>query len=291
MKRKNGKTRAAALSVLAAAGLVAMKLAVGLATGSLGILSEALHSLLDFAAAAITLSAVKMSDKPADKEHNFGHGKIENFSALIEALLLFATCAWIVWEAARRLYLGNTEIEVGFWSFAVVSISILVDIGRSRSLMKAARKYKSQALEADALHFSTDILSSCVVLFGLICASMGFDSADSIAAIGVAIIVVIVSFRLSKRAVDSLLDKAPEGMREKISDIIRSTDGVIKSHDLRVRSNGGSNEIDVNIHVDPSLSILKAHEISDRIERAVRSKFGRSTINVHIEPECGSHEH
>ena len=284
-KDGNGKNAAALLSVGAAALLVSFKMVVAFATGSLGILSEALHSALDFVAAAVTWVAVKLSDKPADKEHNFGHGKIENFSALIEAFLLFATCGWIIFEAVSRLSSEAKPVEVGFWSFAVVITSILVDVGRSRALMKAAREYKSQALEADALHFSTDIWSSAVVLFGVAGSFFGFHRADAIAALAVAIIVIWVSVKLSLRAIDELLDKAPEGIRERVAELIGEVDGVIKSHSLRVRSSGDTYEIDVNIHVDSTLSIVEAHDISERVERVLRERLGKILINVHVEPQ------
>lgn len=284
-KDGKGKNAAALLSVGAAALLVSFKMVVAFATGSLGILSEALHSALDFVAAAVTWVAVKLSDKPADKEHNFGHGKIENFSALIEAFLLFATCGWIIFEAVSRLSSEAKPVEVGFWSFAVVITSILVDVGRSRALMKAAREYKSQALEADALHFSTDIWSSAVVLFGVAGSFFGFHRADAIAALAVAIIVIWVSVKLSLRAIDELLDKAPEGIRERVAELIGEVDGVIKSHSLRVRSSGDTYEIDVNIHVDSTLSIVEAHEISERVERVLRERLGKIMINVHVEPQ------
>lgn len=284
-KDEKGKNAAALLSVGAAALLVSFKMVVAFATGSLGILSEALHSALDFVAAAVTWVAVKLSDKPADKEHNFGHGKIENFSALIEAFLLFATCGWIIFEAVLRLSSEAKPVEVGFWSFAVVITSILVDVGRSRALMKAAREYKSQALEADALHFSTDIWSSAVVLFGVAGSFFGFHRADAIAALAVAIIVIWVSVKLSLRAIDELLDKAPEGIRERVAELIGEVDGVIKSHSLRVRSSGDTYEIDVNIHVDSTLSIVEAHEISERVERVLRERLGKIMINVHVEPQ------
>lgn len=278
------KSKVASISVIAAVVLVSMKLLVGVATGSLGILSEALHSALDFLAALITWVSVKLSDKPADSDHNFGHGKIENFSALLEALLLLATCAWIVYEALSRLFSGNTHIDVGIWSYVVVIASIAIDSWRSRELMRAAKKYKSQALEADALHFSTDILSSFVVLLGLVCANFGYFFADSVAALGVALIVIWVSLRLSMRAVNSLLDKAPEGLHESVEKIISGVDGVVCLHDLRVRSVGPEYEIDVNVHVDPKLSLVDAHDISERVERAVSQKLGNIIINVHIEP-------
>lgn len=284
-KDGKGKNAAALLSVGAAALLVSFKMVVAFATGSLGILSEALHSALDFVAAAVTWVAVKLSDKPADKEHNFGHGKIENFSALIEAFLLFATCGWIIFEAVSRLSSEAKPVEVGFWSFAVVITSILVDVGRSRALMKAAREYKSQALEADALHFSTDIWSSAVVLFGVAGSFFGFHRADAIAALAVAIIVIWVSVKLSLRAIDELLDKAPEGIRERVAELIGEVDGVIKSHSLRVRSSGDTYEIDVNIHVDSTLSIVEAHDISERVERVLRERLGKIMINVHVEPQ------
>lgn len=279
------KSKVASISVIVAVVLVSMKLLVGVATGSLGILSEALHSALDFLAALITWVSVKLSDKPADSDHNFGHGKIENFSALLEALLLLATCAWIVYEALSRLFSGNTHIDVGVWSYVVVIASIAIDSWRSRELMRAAKKYKSQALEADALHFSTDILSSFVVLLGLVCANFGYFFADSVAALGVALIVIWVSLRLSMRAVNSLLDKAPEGLHESVEKIISGVDGVVCLHDLRVRSVGPEYEVDVNVHVDPKLSLVDAHDISERVERAVSQKLGNIIINVHIEPD------
>jgi len=285
----NEKSKVAFISVLAAVVLVSMKMVVGILTGSLGILSEALHSALDFVAAAITWISVKLSDRPADFDHNYGHGKIENFSALMEALLLLLTCGWIVWEAVSRLISGNTTIDISVWSYIVLIASICIDAWRSRELMRIAKKYKSQALEADALHFSTDILSSFVVLVGLVCAHFGYFFADSVAALGVAVIVIFISVRLSMRAINSLLDKAPDGIREEVAETIQDVKGVVKSHSLRVRSVGPDYEIDVNIHVDPSLSIVEAHDIADKVERAVRRKLGKTMINVHVEPESQSH--
>ena len=194
------KKKVALISVFAAIFLTGFKLVVGLLTGSLGILSEALHSGLDLVAAVITYFSVRISDKPADKEHNYGHGKIENFSALIETFLLLITSIWIIIEAIKRLVTGQTHIEVSVWSYIVVVSSIIIDITRSRALYKVAKKHNSQALEADALHFSTDIWSSFVVLLGLICANFGLFFADSVAALGVAVIVLVVTYRLGKRA-------------------------------------------------------------------------------------------
>ena len=210
------KKSAATNSVVAAVFLTGMKLVVGLMTGSLGILAEAAHSALDLVAAVVTFLAVHFSDKPADHEHPYGHGKIENFSALVETVLLFATCAWIIYEAVQRLFFHTREVDASLWAFVVMAVSIAVDISRSRMLYRAARKHRSQALEADALHFHTDIWSSSVVIGGLALVWLGQNvfpgatkvlaRADAVAALGVAVIVLFVSYRLGKRTIDVLLD-------------------------------------------------------------------------------------
>ena len=281
----NEKNFAAFLSVLAASALTLLKVLVGVLTGSLGVLSEALHSMLDLLAAGMTYFAVKISDKPADREHNFGHGKIENLTALVEAVLLLVVCAWVVYEAFSRLILGASSFSISGRAFAVILISIVVDFFRARHLSKMAKKYKSQALEADALHFSTDILSSIVVLLGLIGAQFGYFVADSIAALGVSAIVAVVAFRLAWRAVSELLDTAPLGVLERIDEILKKVEGVRYWHDLRVCSHGAEYHIDVNIHVSSELSIVQAHEISERIESEIKMEFGNSKISVHIEPD------
>lgn len=279
------KKRVAGFSVIAAIFLTGFKLIIGLLTGSLGILSEALHSGLDLIAAVITYFSVRISDKPADKEHNFGHGKIENFSALIETLLLVITCVWIVYEAINRLVSGNTHIQVTVWSYVVVITSIVIDVTRSRALHKVARKYNSQALEADALHFSTDIWSSAVVLIGLLFANFGIYAADSIAALGVAILVLSVSYRLGKRAVNVLLDSSPVTLSNQIVSIIKSVPEVSYFHDVRVRVAGADTFVNVTIHVDPELNIRDAHFISHKVEEIICKKIDRCQVQIHYEPE------
>ena len=284
MKEKN---TAAFLSVVAAAGLATMKLVVGLLTGSLGVLSEALHSALDFLAAGMTWFAVKFSDKPADAEHPFGHGKMENLSALLESALLIATCFWVVYEAVSRLYQGTEMFSLNVWAFVVMIVSIIVDFFRARNLYRVAKKYNSQALEADALHFSTDILSSFVVLLGLVGSAFGYYFADCIAALGVSVIVLCVSGRLAYRAINALIDTAPVGMIEKIEKIVNAVDGVQQCHDVRVRSSGAEYEIDVNIHVKSTLTIVEAHDISENVEAEIRKKLGDcGVITIHTEPDC-----
>lgn len=283
------KKRVALVSVLAAIFLTGFKLIIGILTGSLGILSEALHSGLDLVAAVITYFSVRISDKPADKEHNYGHGKIENFSAFIETILLLITCAWIIFEAVERLVSGKTHIEVNVWSYVVVISSIIIDIGRSRALYKVARKHNSQALEADALHFSTDIWSSAVVLFGLICANFGFFFADSVAALIVALIVLFVSYKLGKKAVDVLLDKAPQGTISKVQKVLKTYPEIKHFHSLKIRTAGADTFIKFNIHVDPDSSLRQVHELCDRIEKELNTKIPRCEVYIHAEPQDTCH--
>jgi cation diffusion facilitator family transporter len=283
------KKRVALLSVFAAFFLTGFKLVVGILTGSLGILSEALHSALDLVAAVITYFSVRISDKPADQNHNYGHGKVENLSALIETILLIITCAWIIYEAAQRLISGNTHIEVTAWSYIVVISSILIDISRSRALSRVAKKYNSQALEADALHFSTDIWSSAVVLVGLFFSHFGFFYADSLAALGVAVIVLGVSYRLGKRAIDVLLDKAPRDTVSIVLNAIAEFPEVKHVHSLKVRTAGADTFIKFNIHLDPDLSLLQVHEICDKIETELNSRVVRSEVYIHPEPQVPEH--
>lgn len=283
------KKRVALSSVFAAIFLTGFKLIVGLLTGSLGIISEALHSGLDLVAAVITYFSVRISDKPADKEHNYGHGKIENFSAFIETILLLITCVWIIYEAVNRLVSGETHIEVNIWSYIVVVSSIIIDITRSRALARVAKKYNSQALEADALHFSTDIWSSAVVLFGLICANFGFFFADSVAALIVAFIVLFVSYRLGKKAIDVLLDKAPADTIEIVEKQLAAYPEIKHYHSLKVRTAGADTFIKFNIHLAPDLSLKRVHEFCDKVEKELNSLIPRSEVYIHAEPDEISH--
>ncbi len=278
------KLRVAGVSVFAAVFLTGIKLVVGLVTGSLGLLSEALHSGLDLIAAVITFFSVRVSDNPPDKRHNFGHGKIENFSAFIETILLLITCSWIIYEAMHRLITGDTNIEVNIWSYVVVIISIVVDFTRSRALSRVAKKYNSQALEADALHFSTDIWSSAVVLLGLICANFGFFFADSVAALIVAGIVILISIRLGKRSIEVLLDYAPREKFTKIGSVLNSLNEIDTFHSLKVRSAGADTFVSVIVTLNPQLRLDQAHEICDKIEAEICKVVDRCDVFVHVEP-------
>ncbi len=290
MQEKRG---AALSSVIAAIGLTAFKIVVGLLTGSLGILAEAAHSGLDLVAALVTFFAVRVADKPADDAHLYGHGKVENISALFETFLLLVTCVWIIYEAVHRLFFKTVEVEVTFWSFLVMGISIVIDFSRSRVLYRAARKYSSQALEADALHFSTDIWSSSVVILGLIGVKLSellgprwdfLARADSVAALGVSLIVIYVSVALGKRSIDALLDRAPTGLSERIEQAIEAMPGVLDGHQVRVRPSGARLFIDVHVVVDGRRSLDDVHELLDRVEETVRSVAPGADVTVHPEP-------
>jgi len=283
VKSISEKKKVAFWSVLAAVLITGGKLIVGLSTGSLGILSEALHSGLDFVAAAITYFTVRVSDKPADDYHPFGHGKYENLSAFIQTILLFITCIWIIYEAIHRLYI-IIPIEVNHWSYIVVIGSIIIDYSRSRALKKAAKKHNSQALEADALHFSTDIWSSLVVLLGLITASFGWFWADSVAALVVAIIVIIVAWKLGKRSIDVLLDKTSKETEKKIIRIISDIPQVLDYHNLKIRTSGAYTFVEINIHLDSKLTIEEAHNISNKVETLICEKIEKCKVHVHEEP-------
>ncbi|MHA1966742.1 MAG: cation diffusion facilitator family transporter [Candidatus Hodarchaeales archaeon] len=278
------KTHAALTSVIAAIILTLTKLIVGIWSGSLGILSEALHSSLDLVAAGITLFAVKSSAKPADEHHQYGHGKIESLSAFIETILLLITVIWIVYEAARRILLSELEIHIDLIVFGVVILSIIIDYSRSRVLYRTAKKYDSEALKADALHFSTDILSSSVVFVGLIFASIGFPIGDPLAAIGVAIIVLVMTLRLGRETIGSLLDRAPLGAKEKVQTAALSVEGVLSCNKIRIRKSGPLNYIDIAIVLDPNLSLENAHTIGEEVKFQIENVISPVDVTIHMDP-------
>jgi cation diffusion facilitator family transporter len=238
----------------------------------------------------MTLWAVSVSSRPPDRDHAYGHGKVENLSALFETILLLATCFWIIWEAAQRLFFREVHVEVNVWSFAVVLFSIAIDWSRSRALSRVARKYQSQALEADALHFTTDIWSSGVVFFGLIgvLAAQRLDlpwlaRADSVAALGVAGIVIWICSKLGRKSIDDLLDAAPRELRELVAAAAR-VEGVAEVRQARVRRSGPAVFADVVIAVSHETPLEQAHETADRSEAAVRAALPGADVVVHVEP-------
>jgi cation diffusion facilitator family transporter len=290
LEARREKDVVAGLSVLAAVFLTGMKLVTGLLSGSLGILSEAVHSGLDLVAALITLFAVRAAARPADREHPYGHGKIENLSALFETFLLLITCGWIIHEAIQRLFFKSIHVEATLWTFVVVIVSILVDISRSQALSRAAKKHRSQALEADALHFSTDIWSSAVVLLGLVLVRVAdatgvawLAHADAVAALGVGVIVVRVSVRLGRRAAEDLVDTVSPALRDQVMEAIR-VEGVREVRQVRLRRSGAELFVDAAVTADRDTSFEEAHRIAALAEAAVRSMHPQADVVVKIGP-------
>ena len=284
-------------SVLGAAVITTLKAVVGVTTGSLGILSEALHSGLDLIAAAITLLSVRVSDKPADADHQYGHGKVENFSAFLETGLLLLTCVWIVYEAFKRIFLRDVHIEPSAAAFGVMFLSMIVDFYRSRDLRRIARKYDSQALEADALHFSTDIWSSGVVVLGLALVWLGprleipaLHFADPIAALVVAGVVVYVSSRLARQTIDALLDASPPGIRVRIMQEVAKVDGVLEVDRVRIRRAGNHYFADLSVAEARNLTFQKAEQVAAAVTAAVQRVLPDADVVVHPVPRASGRE-
>jgi cation diffusion facilitator family transporter len=285
------KRSVATNSVVAALAITALKIVVGVTTGSLGILSEAAHSFLDLIAATITLFSVRVSDKPADADHQYGHGKVENFSAFIETGLLLLTCVFIIYEAVKRLFFHHVEIEPTPIAFAVMLISMAVDFWRSRALGKIADKYDSQALQADALHFSTDIWSSGVVAIGLALVLVGrkfgvqwLINADPVAALFVGGVIIFVSTRLARKTIDALLDTAPVDARSRIITTVRKVSGVLEVDRVRIRRAGNRYFADVSIGLARSVTFQRSGQVADEVTRAVHDVLPNTDVVVHSAP-------
>ena len=285
------KRSVATNSVIAAVAITSLKVLVGITTGSLGILSEAAHSFLDLIAALITLFSVRLSDKPADADHQYGHGKVENFSAFIETGLLLLTCVVIIYEAVKRLFFHHVEIEPTPIAFAVMLVSMIVDFWRSRALGKIADKYDSQALQADALHFSTDIWSSGVVALGLALVLIGrrlgiqwLIDADPVAALFVAGVIMFVSTRLARKTIDALLDTAPVDARSGIITAVRKVGGVLEVDRVRIRRAGNRYFADVSIGLARSVTFQRSGQVADEVTRAVHSVLPNTDVIVHSAP-------
>ena len=287
------KRNVAGNSVLAALVITGLKIVVGIATGSLGILSEAAHSGLDLIAAVVTFFSVRVSDKPADADHQYGHGKFENFSAFIETGLLLVACVWIVYESIKRLFFHSVDIEPSMAAFLVMLLSIAIDAWRSRALGRIAKKYDSQALEADALHFSTDIWSSAVVILGLALVWVGrsyrvgwLRQADPVAALFVAGVVISVSWRLARRTADALLDAAPTGVRNQILDRIATVDGVLEVERVRFRRAGSRYFADVSVGLERNFTFQRSEQVSDAVTSRVREILPDADVVVHPVPRA-----
>jgi cation diffusion facilitator family transporter len=280
----NVKERVALGSIAASAGLAAAKAAVGLLTGSLAILSEAGHSLIDLSATVLTYFAVRLSGKPADKEHQYGHGKVESVTALAETALLFLLSAIVIWEAAQRLIGAQAHaVEATVAAFAIIACSIVVDFFRARTLRRVAAATSSEALEADALHFGSDMWSSVAVLVGLCGVALGYSWADATAAIVVAVFICIAGYRLGRRTIDTLTDTAPAGVRERVTTIARQVPGVVAVERVRARPAGAVLFVELCVGVSRTLPLDRVTTIKEQLIRAIRAEMPAAEVTITTE--------
>lgn len=289
------KVRVAALSVASNTALVVFKLVVGLAIGSVSVISEAIHSGMDLVAAVIALLAVRQAGQPADRDHAFGHGKVENISGAIEALLIFVAAVWIVWESVTNLRHPNQDFGKGLgWGVAVMLVSSVMNFFLSRRLMRVGRETQSMALQADALHLSTDVWTSLGVMggLGLICVSEAvfpghhFHWIDPVAAILVAVLIVHAAAKLTMQAIRDLMDEQlPAKEIEWIQQFIQTCDPRAHGfHHLRTRRSGPTRFIDFHLFVDPRQSVADSHRLAHEISGRIKEHFEEADVTVHVEP-------
>ena len=284
------KEKVALTSLAASGGLTLAKGMVGVTTGSLAMLSEAAHSLIDFAATVMTYIAVRISGKPADEEHHYGHGKFESVAALAATALLFLLSGVVIYEAIRRLLGEEHAVEATIPAFVVIGASIVIDFFRARALNKVARATSSQALEADALHFSSDLWSSLAVLAGLAGVAFGWKWADAAAALVVAIFVLFAGWRLGRRTIDTLLDTAPPGVADQVTRIARRVPGVVSVDGVRVRQVGPDQFVELNVSVSRTMPLDRVAALKEAVIKAVCAELPKAQISVVTEPRALDNE-
>ena len=281
------KEKVALGSIVASGGLTLAKGIVGVLTGSLAVLSEAAHSLIDFGATVMTYFAVRISGKPADAEHHYGHGKVESVAALAETAMLFVLSGVVIWEATQRLFGGHGhEVEATLLAFAVIAISIVVDFFRARLLYRVAHKTASEALEADALHFGADMWSSIAVLVGLGGVALGCKWADAAAAMIVAVFVCLAGWRLGRRTIDTLTDTAPPGSAETVTRIASRVRGVVAIDRVRVRPVGDKVFVELVVAVSRTLPLERVEALKAQVAEAIRTEIPRAEISVATAPRA-----
>jgi cation diffusion facilitator family transporter len=286
----NIKSRVAAISVFASAGMASAKLVVGVAIGSLALISEALHSSVDVVATVITWLVVRVSDRPADEEHHYGHGKLESISALGVIALLYVLAGGILVESYSRLREGAPPPTISAIPFIVLLVDIAVNFWRARALQRAARDTKSQALAADALHFASDVLGSVAVIIGLALSGLGYAWGDAAAAIGVAVMIALLGLRMARSTVETLLDRAPEGASARAAAAIRTVPGVVDVERLRVRMVGSTHFIDAIAKVPRTYPIDRVEEIKRRAQQAVTKALGDADLTFTAVPVARNNE-
>jgi cation diffusion facilitator family transporter len=279
------RQRTALVSVGAAVMLVAIKLATGLATGSLAFVAEAVHSGTDLVAALLTLFAVRVATRPPDREHHYGHGKAEHLAALGESAFLILVSLFVAGESVRRLIDGGGHgVEATWWAFVVLGFVIAVDVSRTVVSRRAARRFRSAALAANALHFGSDLAGSLAVLVGLVFVAAGEPSADAVAALFVAVLVVIAAVRLATQSVDVLMDRTAADAGERIRSALAGMAAPVELRRTRVRYAAGRHFADLVVAVPPDAGVMQAHAIADAVEEAVERALGAADVVVHVEP-------
>jgi cation diffusion facilitator family transporter len=296
------KRSAAFLSVTAACAITALKLVVGILTGSLGMLSDAAHSGVDLIGAGLTFISVRVSDKPADENHPYGHGKVENLSAFVETFLMLASSVWILIEAVIRIFVHPVEVRFSVWPFLVLFTSIAVDFGRSRKLKSVAERYQSDALAANALHFSSDIWSSVAVLIGLGATWLGSSAmgrnlgiewmrfADPMAAIVVALLILYFAWRLAWRTIGALTDAIPEDISRLVLRELRAVDGVLSIDQARMRRSGGRYFADFTLSASRQLTFQRTEELVREATEAVQRILPDADVVIHTVPRSPGEE-
>jgi len=291
------KTRVALLSVISNTALVLMKLVVGIMINSVSVISEAIHSGMDLVAAIIAWYSVRTSSKPADDDHPFGHGKIENVSGTVEALLIFLAAGWIIYEAIKK-FIHPEPIDAAFWGVGVMLISAVTNVIVSQKLFKVGRETDSVALQADAWHLRTDVYTSLGVMVGLALIWLGkwifpnydLDWLDPVCAIAVALLIIKAAYDLTVQSARDLLDaNLPEAEQAWIRNLIEENRGTVRGcHHLRTRKAGHFRFVEFHIQVDPKMTVEISHELARRLSRAIKEHLANSTVTIHIEPCNGN---
>ena len=284
------KSRVAAISIFASAGMATAKFVVGIAIGSLALISEALHSSVDVIATVVTWMVVRVSDLPADKEHHYGHGKLESLSALGVIAMLYVLAGGILVESYSRLHEGAPPPTLSAIPFIVLLLDIAVNFWRARALQRAAHETRSQALAADALHFGSDVLGSVAVIIGLALSGLGYAWGDAAAAVGVAIVIAMLGLRLARSTVETLVDRAPEGASEKATAAIRAVPGVVGVERLRVRMVGSTHFIDAIVQVPRTYPIDRVEEIKRKAQAAVAKALEDADLTFTAVPVARDNE-
>ena len=279
------------ISIIASSGLMILKFSVGALTNSLGILSEGMNSGLDLIAGLVTLYAIRMVLRPSDLSFTYGYGKFESLSSLAQIILLLVVASWVSYEAINRIFFEDVRPEISIFSILIMFVSIGIDYGRSRALYRAARKFDSQALEADGLHFRADMFSSAIVVAGLLVVFLfGIPNADAYAALGVGAVILYASLGLGRRTLGVLLDKAPKGIYREVIQAVSDLEGVTRPHNIRIRNMGSETLVEMHIEVPRTFTHDRAHRVATSVEQKIEHILPGSKVLVHVDATESAHE-